>query len=204
MTATVTEHDEKYHGLTAEQIEKLGEELDAIRQRVIADLGETDAAYLRKVVTTQRKLEIAGRALFYLRRRLGAGRGLPERVEDPRQHGDRAQRDARAVRLPGRPGLQLPHVRLGHRVPGRAVEVLAQLHPPHLHQHRRQGPRRGLRDPADGPRAEVAPVLPRQPALRVPADDLLRVGASRCTTSRWRTSSPASGSSPTTSRSTRA
>lgn len=66
MTATVTERDEKYHGLTAEQIEKLGEELDAIRQRVIADLGEADAEYLRKVVTTQRKMELAGRALFYL------------------------------------------------------------------------------------------------------------------------------------------
>ncbi|MBM7515515.1 fatty acid desaturase family protein [Nocardioides nitrophenolicus] len=58
--------DEKYHGLTAEQIEQLGTELDALRQRVLADLGEADAAYLRKVVTTQRKMEIAGRALFYL------------------------------------------------------------------------------------------------------------------------------------------
>ncbi len=58
--------DEKYHGLTAEQIEQLGTELDDLRQRVIADLGEADAAYLRKIVTTQRKMEIAGRALFYL------------------------------------------------------------------------------------------------------------------------------------------
>ncbi|TQK70475.1 MULTISPECIES: fatty acid desaturase [unclassified Nocardioides] len=58
--------DEKYHGLTADQIEQLGAELDALRQRVLADLGEADAAYLRKVVTTQRKMEIAGRALFYL------------------------------------------------------------------------------------------------------------------------------------------
>ncbi|GAA1525341.1 fatty acid desaturase family protein [Nocardioides humi] len=69
MTETITpsnELDEKYHGLTADQIEQLGAELDAIRQRVIADLGEDDAAYLRKVVTTQRKMEIAGRALFYL------------------------------------------------------------------------------------------------------------------------------------------
>ncbi|WP_278256351.1 fatty acid desaturase [Nocardioides convexus] len=33
---------------------------------MIADLGEADAEYLRKVVTTQRKMEIAGRALFYL------------------------------------------------------------------------------------------------------------------------------------------
>ncbi|MDN5745150.1 MAG: acyl-CoA desaturase [Nocardioidaceae bacterium] len=63
---TTTAIDEKYHGLTAEQIEQLGAELDALRQRVIADLGEADADYLRKVVKTQRGMEVAGRALFYL------------------------------------------------------------------------------------------------------------------------------------------
>ncbi|WP_160006254.1 fatty acid desaturase family protein [Nocardioides sp. AX2bis] len=52
--------------LTAEQLERLGEELDAIRQRILADLGEEDAAYIRKVVKAQRGFEIAGRALFYL------------------------------------------------------------------------------------------------------------------------------------------
>jgi fatty acid desaturase len=52
--------------LTDEQLEQLGEELDAIRQRVIADLGEADAAYIRKVVKAQRALEVAGRGLFYL------------------------------------------------------------------------------------------------------------------------------------------
>jgi fatty acid desaturase len=64
--STDTLTDEKYHGLTADQIEQLGAELDALRQRVLADLGEEDAAYLRRIVTTQRKMEIAGRALFYL------------------------------------------------------------------------------------------------------------------------------------------
>ncbi|GAA3522606.1 fatty acid desaturase family protein [Nocardioides daeguensis] len=63
---TAAPADEKYHGLTAEEIERLGTELDALRQRVIADLGEADAAYLRKVVKTQRSMEVAGRALFYL------------------------------------------------------------------------------------------------------------------------------------------
>ena len=65
---------------------------------------------------------------------------------------------------------------MGQRLPVRAVEALAQLHPPHLHQHPRQGPRHRLRHPADGRGPEVAPLLPRQPALRVPADGLLRVG----------------------------
>ena len=52
--------------LTKEQLDEFGAEMDAIRQRVIADLGDEDAAYIRKVVKAQRQLEIAGRALFYL------------------------------------------------------------------------------------------------------------------------------------------
>ena len=46
--------------------EAFGEELDAIRQRVLADLGEEDAAYIRNVVKRRQQFEIAGRALFYL------------------------------------------------------------------------------------------------------------------------------------------
>ena len=56
---------QKVH-LTPEQLQAFGEELDAIRQRVIADLGEEDAAYIRGIVAKQRKLEVAGRALMYL------------------------------------------------------------------------------------------------------------------------------------------
>ncbi len=52
--------------LTPEQLKAFGEEMDAIRQRVLADLGEADAAYIRKVVKYQRGLEVAGRAMFYL------------------------------------------------------------------------------------------------------------------------------------------
>jgi len=52
--------------LTAEQLQAFGEEMDAIRQAVLADLGEADAAYIRKVVKYQRGLEVAGRALFYV------------------------------------------------------------------------------------------------------------------------------------------
>ena len=58
MTATVPE-------LTPEQIESFGEELDAIRQRVVADLGERDAGYIRKVIRAQRGLEAAGRGLMF-------------------------------------------------------------------------------------------------------------------------------------------
>jgi len=55
-----------FRGLTQEQIEQFGAEMDAIRQRIINDLGEADAEYLRKVVKAQRGFELAGRAMFYL------------------------------------------------------------------------------------------------------------------------------------------
>jgi NADPH-dependent stearoyl-CoA 9-desaturase len=52
--------------LSPYQLEEFGREMDALRQRIIADLGEEDAAYIRKVVKRQRQFEVAGRALFYL------------------------------------------------------------------------------------------------------------------------------------------
>ena len=52
--------------LTPEQLEAFGNEMGAIRQRVLADLGEADAAYIRDVVRKQQRFELAGRALFYL------------------------------------------------------------------------------------------------------------------------------------------
>jgi len=52
--------------LTAEQIEEFGKEMDAIRQRVVNDLGQADADYIRGVVKAQRAFEGAGRALFYV------------------------------------------------------------------------------------------------------------------------------------------
>jgi NADPH-dependent stearoyl-CoA 9-desaturase len=50
--------------LTEEQLESLGKELDAIRNRVKADLGERDASYIRRMIKAQRGLEIAGRMLL--------------------------------------------------------------------------------------------------------------------------------------------
>ena len=50
--------------LTEQQIEQLGQELDELRNRVIADLGERDADYIREIIRWQRGLEIAGRALL--------------------------------------------------------------------------------------------------------------------------------------------
>ena len=50
--------------LTADDIENIGRELEAIRADVIADRGERDAAYIRKVIAGQRKLELGSRAVL--------------------------------------------------------------------------------------------------------------------------------------------
>ena len=50
--------------LTPEDIEQIGVELDAIRQEVIDSRGAADAAYIRKVIGTQRKLEVGSRAVL--------------------------------------------------------------------------------------------------------------------------------------------
>ncbi|WP_458319737.1 fatty acid desaturase family protein [Mycolicibacterium brisbanense] len=55
----------KIYSLTPEQADAFGAELDAIRERVIADLGERDATYIRNIIKTQRKLEVGGRALLF-------------------------------------------------------------------------------------------------------------------------------------------
>jgi NADPH-dependent stearoyl-CoA 9-desaturase len=52
--------------LTDEQLEAFGAEMDAIRQRLIDDLGQEDSDYIRGVVKAQRTFEVAGRALMYL------------------------------------------------------------------------------------------------------------------------------------------
>ncbi|MGH2865692.1 MAG: hypothetical protein ACRDJX_10655, partial [Solirubrobacteraceae bacterium] len=50
--------------LTAEQIEQLGREFDAIHDEVYADLGERDARYIRATIKLHRQLVLAARALL--------------------------------------------------------------------------------------------------------------------------------------------
>src|SRR5690242_14540406 len=50
--------------LTDEDIELLGKELDAIRDQVLESRGESDAAYIRKVIDVRRKLELGSRAVL--------------------------------------------------------------------------------------------------------------------------------------------
>ncbi|KAA0102363.1 acyl-CoA desaturase [Mycolicibacterium sp. P1-18] len=62
ITQTVTTNPAAH--LTAEDVENLGRELDAIREQVVASRGERDAAYIRKVIDAQRKLELGSRAVL--------------------------------------------------------------------------------------------------------------------------------------------
>lgn len=54
------------YNLTDQQVEQLGREIDAIRDEVMADLGQSDADYIRRILRTQRGCEVAGRALLFL------------------------------------------------------------------------------------------------------------------------------------------
>lgn len=51
--------------LTPEQADAFGKELDAIKQRVMADLGQEDVEYIRRVIKMQRTMEVAGRGLLF-------------------------------------------------------------------------------------------------------------------------------------------
>jgi fatty acid desaturase len=53
-----------YGDLTPADVERLGAELDAIRDRVVSELGQEDVDYIRNIIKTQRGLEIAGRAML--------------------------------------------------------------------------------------------------------------------------------------------
>ncbi|HEY2220445.1 MAG TPA: acyl-CoA desaturase [Actinomycetospora sp.] len=50
--------------LTTQDVEDIGIELEALRDEVMSSLGEADAEYIRRVIRTQRGLEVAGRVLL--------------------------------------------------------------------------------------------------------------------------------------------
>src|SRR3954463_10504178 len=62
MTTITKKPDNPTAHLTPEDIEQLGYELDAIRQDVLDDRGDRDAAYVRKVIAVQRRLELGSPA----------------------------------------------------------------------------------------------------------------------------------------------
>jgi len=48
--------DNPLYTLTDEQLEELGKEFDALHDEIFNDLGETDARYIRNMITLQRRL----------------------------------------------------------------------------------------------------------------------------------------------------
>ncbi len=52
--------------LSERELAAFGRELDALQQRAIADVGERDARYLRKVIRVQQYLEMGGRGLLFM------------------------------------------------------------------------------------------------------------------------------------------
>ncbi|ANS29632.1 fatty acid desaturase family protein [Rhodococcus opacus] len=52
--------------LSHDQVEEIGRELDALRDRTVADLGAEDRDYIYKIIKAQRGFEVAGRGLMYL------------------------------------------------------------------------------------------------------------------------------------------
>lgn len=55
----------KSRELNAREREAFGAELDALRARTVADLGEADARYIRRIYAAVRYLEVAGRGLLF-------------------------------------------------------------------------------------------------------------------------------------------
>ena len=137
--------------LTAEQFEAFGAELDAIRARVLADRGERDATYIRNVIKAQRALEVAGRGMFFFSflppAWLGGVAALSlSKILDNMEIGHNVMHGQYDWMKD--PDLSGKEFEWDTACPGGPVAPLAQLHAPHPHQHRGQGPRHRLRDPA--------------------------------------------------------
>jgi linoleoyl-CoA desaturase len=64
MTAVTKKADNPVAHLSPEDIEAIGVRLDEIRQEILDDRGEPDAAYIRRMIKTQRYLELGSRAVL--------------------------------------------------------------------------------------------------------------------------------------------
>jgi len=64
VTALQKKSENPIAALSATDVEDIGRRLDAIRQEIVDSRGADDAAYIRKVIDVQRKIEIASRAVL--------------------------------------------------------------------------------------------------------------------------------------------
>jgi NADPH-dependent stearoyl-CoA 9-desaturase len=56
------------YSLNEQQLEEIGQKFDALHDEVFGDLGETDARYIRNMITLQRRLIAASRAVLLFSR----------------------------------------------------------------------------------------------------------------------------------------
>jgi NADPH-dependent stearoyl-CoA 9-desaturase len=64
LTATRTESPSPLSHLSSDQLDELGRELDAIKDRVFAELGSRDRRYIESMIAMQRRLAVLGRVLL--------------------------------------------------------------------------------------------------------------------------------------------
>lgn len=64
MTTVTKKADNPIAHLSEQDIAEIGEKLDAIRQEVVDSRGDSDAAYIRRMIDVQRKLELGSRAVL--------------------------------------------------------------------------------------------------------------------------------------------
>src|ERR1700712_4024753 len=64
MTSTLQRPQNPIAHLREQEREKLGKELEAIHAEVLADLGDRDRAYIKRVISVQRQIVVAGRILL--------------------------------------------------------------------------------------------------------------------------------------------
>ena len=114
--------------------------MDAIRQRLIGELGEEDADYIRGIVKKQRQFEVAGRALMYLPPAwpLAVAALSISKILDNMEIGHNVMHGQ--YDWMGDPGLNSRMYEWDNVCPSDQWKYSPQLHPPHLHQHPRQGP----------------------------------------------------------------
>ena len=164
--------------LDAEDLELIAKELDEIRQSVIDTRGERDARYIRRVIKTQRSIELGSRVvllalLFPPAWLVGtAGLGVAKILEnmeighnilhgqwdwmrDPKIHSTTWEWDS--------------------ATPAGPVEARAQRAPPQLHQRDRQGQRPRLRHHARRRGPAVGPDAPRPAGVELLQRAVLRV-----------------------------
>jgi fatty acid desaturase len=64
VTSTLQRPDHPFAHLGEQEREKIGKELDAIHDDVFADLGDRDRQYIKRVISVQRQIVVAGRVLL--------------------------------------------------------------------------------------------------------------------------------------------